>query len=144
MKHYLCYCTREECQSLPGSSSSDKSSQAAPEGQVTGNTVEKLTHGEQLVGTLHDPKVLEMTSAGCGMIGEFLKSLVGGVRSAAFLSGVDDAGVGLFLNFLFLLVVVVIHFTSYFMSDLNDSAAFDVMLVFFFVQLSKGYLCKTY
>lgn len=38
-------------------------------------------------------------------------------------------GIGLILNFVILLVVVVIHFTSYFMSDLSDSAAFDVMLV---------------
>ncbi|EYC38473.1 hypothetical protein Y032_0714g1757 [Ancylostoma ceylanicum] len=126
------YCTREECPE----SSSEKSAQTAPEGQLKENTVEKLTHGEQLVGTSFDPKVLEMTSGGCGLIGDFLKSLVGGVRSAAFLSGVDDAGVGLFLNFLFLLVVVVIHFTSYFMSDLSDAAAFDGMSVFFLLNYS--------
>ncbi|VDK46944.1 unnamed protein product [Cylicostephanus goldi] len=62
-----------------------------------------------------------------GPVGRFLKSLVDSIRTIGVFSSMDDAGIGLILNFVFLMTVIVIHFTSYFLSDFNDTNVFDRM-----------------
>uniref|UniRef100_A0A1I7WJ46 Ion_trans domain-containing protein n=1 Tax=Heterorhabditis bacteriophora TaxID=37862 RepID=A0A1I7WJ46_HETBA len=63
-----------------------------------------------------------------GMVGSAIKSITSLVRSVLPLGDIDDAGVGLVLNILFILIAFIIYLISYFMWDSGDSVVFDRML----------------
>ncbi|KHJ99757.1 hypothetical protein OESDEN_00266, partial [Oesophagostomum dentatum] len=115
------YCAREECPSGNGLPSAESFAQGTSDSQGEVKAAEQHVPPSEAVGAAQ--QILAEQSSVCdGPVGGFLKSFFGSIKT------IIPITIGLVLNFAFLMVFIVIHFTSYFLSDFNESKLFDRMV----------------